>query len=218
MNDHREMREALGAYVLGRLDPPERHAVEEHLQHCPSCRDEVADLAALPPLLGRLRPDEAAADLAASPVDVLESVLGSIARERRRLRAGLWAWRGAAAAAVIGLLFVWQPWPDGDLEQPVKARAQAVAAAANATDGIVDAYAWEWGTTVQVDVRDLPTRDGYVIWAVSEDGVRQQAGAWGPTATNQARVRGASAIQRDDLQRVEVTDAAGELLLIFPFG
>jgi anti-sigma factor RsiW len=44
----------VGAYVLGALVPAEREAFERHLAECAICRDEVADLAVLPGLLGRL--------------------------------------------------------------------------------------------------------------------------------------------------------------------
>lgn len=43
-----------GVYVLGALLPSERDAFERHLGECGICRDEVADLAVLPGLLGRL--------------------------------------------------------------------------------------------------------------------------------------------------------------------
>jgi hypothetical protein len=44
----------VGAYVLGALVPAEREAFEKHLADCVICRDEVAELAVLPGLLGRI--------------------------------------------------------------------------------------------------------------------------------------------------------------------
>jgi hypothetical protein len=44
----------VGVYVLGALAPAERDAFERHLGDCAICRDEVAELAVLPGLLGRL--------------------------------------------------------------------------------------------------------------------------------------------------------------------
>jgi anti-sigma factor RsiW len=44
----------IGVYVLGALAPAERDAFERHLGECASCREEVAELAVLPGLLGRL--------------------------------------------------------------------------------------------------------------------------------------------------------------------
>jgi Putative zinc-finger len=49
-----------GAYVLGALTPAEREAYEHHLADCASCREEVAELAVLPGLLGRI--DDAAVE------------------------------------------------------------------------------------------------------------------------------------------------------------
>ncbi|MCK9896208.1 anti-sigma factor [Frankia sp. AgB32] len=46
---------ALGAYVLGALDPAERSELEIHLAGCAVCRAELASLAGLPGLLSRLR-------------------------------------------------------------------------------------------------------------------------------------------------------------------
>jgi hypothetical protein len=44
----------VGAYVLGALSPGERDAFEKHLGECAICREEVAELAVLPGLLGRI--------------------------------------------------------------------------------------------------------------------------------------------------------------------
>ena len=44
----------VGAYVLGALVPAEREAFEKHLAGCAICREEVAELAVLPGLLGRI--------------------------------------------------------------------------------------------------------------------------------------------------------------------
>jgi hypothetical protein len=45
------VREELGAYVLGRLEPDEREAVSAHLGTCTQCAAEYARLAQLPALL-----------------------------------------------------------------------------------------------------------------------------------------------------------------------
>ncbi|MEV4252687.1 zf-HC2 domain-containing protein, partial [Spirillospora sp. NPDC049652] len=58
MTDCGEVRTALGVYVLGAIDPPERARVDGHLTSCPACRDELAALAGLPALLGRVDPGQ----------------------------------------------------------------------------------------------------------------------------------------------------------------
>ncbi len=40
---HDEAAELLGAYALNAVDPPERAAIEAHLEGCPRCRAEVND-------------------------------------------------------------------------------------------------------------------------------------------------------------------------------
>ena len=52
----------LGAYVLEALDATDTRTVQEHLCDCWACRAELAELAVLPELLGRVTADEVIAD------------------------------------------------------------------------------------------------------------------------------------------------------------
>ena len=55
MSSCREIRQALGVYVLGAIDPAERAQVDEHLATCPDCREELASLAGLPAMLRKVQ-------------------------------------------------------------------------------------------------------------------------------------------------------------------
>lgn len=44
LSEHLQLRDLLGPYVMGVLGPEEERQVEEHLEGCPSCREEVRDL------------------------------------------------------------------------------------------------------------------------------------------------------------------------------
>lgn len=216
-DEHARQREALGAYVLGGLDRTERRTVEAHLDVCDSCSQEVARLAGLPALLARLTREEAEVGLLAGPPPAVESLVRGVARTRARERRRLVRWRAAtAAAALVAAVAVAATWPDPEPDRVVAAAEPAVAAA-SATEGTAAALEWDWGTTVEIDLTGLPQRPVYQLMAVASDGRRQQAGVWGATDTHSARVRGASAIQRDDLDRVEVTDDSGEVLVTFDF-
>ena len=68
--DCRDIRHALGVYVLGAIDPAERSVVDVHLSTCPDCREELAGLAGLPALLRRIPVGEAQ-QLADDDVDEL---------------------------------------------------------------------------------------------------------------------------------------------------
>ena len=107
MSSCREIRQALGVYVLGAIDPAERAQVDEHLAHCPDCREELASLAGLPAMLRkvpmveaeRLAAPDAEPDVPEMPSEeMLPSLVARTTNVRRIHR-----WRGAlaAAAAVI---------------------------------------------------------------------------------------------------------------------
>jgi hypothetical protein len=74
-------REAIGAYVLGALDPDEAAAVRAHLAACPSCADELAALAELPDLLALAGGAHAATSEPLAPA-FEERLLDSVARAR----------------------------------------------------------------------------------------------------------------------------------------
>lgn len=205
------VRTELGAYVLGALEPVDRHRVEGHLADCRSCREELSELSVMPVLLDRLSAEEAMASY-----EGVDRLLGGVSERssaveregyERALRRWRWTTSLAAAAAAILALLLWMPWE----EPPDRLVASVVplTTTSQAVEGTVAAYAWEWGTTVELDVASLPPADAYAVWAISEAGHRERAGTWGPTAHAGARVRGASAIPRDQLARVEVTDLDG---------
>lgn len=115
MNDCTDVRTALGSYVLGSLDAGERARVETHLADCPACRDELAGLAGLPAMLGRV--DERQLEqIAGPPPELLEGLLARAAERRRGPlgrpgrgggRAARWAPLAAAACLLlaVGVLF-----------------------------------------------------------------------------------------------------------------
>jgi hypothetical protein len=107
-----QIREELGGYVLGALEPAEREAVAAHLARCPECAVEHARIAALPALLAHAD----GLEIPTAPHAVEERVLDEIARERgasRRTRRPRRRWipswvggralvAGALAGAVLG--------------------------------------------------------------------------------------------------------------------
>lgn len=211
-DDHRELRESLGAYALGSLEPEERTAVDAHLATCGSCREELAALAPLPGLLQHV---DAAADHVEVPPGFSEAVMARIgaaeAATRRRLR----LWQGVAVAACMALLAVLVVTA-GVFEDPPSGRQlalQTVAADAEAVQGQATAYEWAWGTTVQLELNDLPDREDFRVVAVDDRANRQPMGGWTATDGNAVRWRGGSGIATPSLARVEVTDGDGRVVL-----
>ena len=120
-----QLREDLGGYVLGALEPDEAARVRAHLDSCPGCAAAYRELARLPELLDLSAGLEPAA--LRPPPGLEERLLDEVAREserpRRRLprprRPGAWGRRAGlaggvaalAAAAVIGVVVLGD---DGD--------------------------------------------------------------------------------------------------------
>jgi predicted anti-sigma-YlaC factor YlaD len=106
----REIKQALGVYVLGAIDPVERAQVDQHLATCADCREELAGLAGLPAMLRKVpfieaerlaaAEQEPAFAEAPSP-EMLPSLVARTANVRRIRR-----WRGLAAAAAVALVAV----------------------------------------------------------------------------------------------------------------
>src|SRR5579863_5867500 len=103
----REIRQALGVYVLGAIDPAERARVDEHLATCHECREELASLAGLPAMLRkvpiveaeRLAALEHDPELAGVPsAQMLTSLIARTANVRRIHR-----WRTIATAAAVAI-------------------------------------------------------------------------------------------------------------------
>jgi anti-sigma factor RsiW len=76
------VREELGGYTLGALEPAEREAVEEHLAQCRDCAAEQRRLAGLPALLAHAE----GLEIPEPPAAVQERVLDRIAQERGAAR------------------------------------------------------------------------------------------------------------------------------------
>jgi hypothetical protein len=101
MSEHPEIRDLLGPYVMGTLEPYEEREIEDHLEGCASCREEAQEL--------RLA-HEGLADLAystgAPPEDLKARVVAGIPRRVASRRIPTWVAAVAAAFCVLAVLAV----------------------------------------------------------------------------------------------------------------
>ena len=184
--DCREARRALGVYVVGAIDPAERAVVDLHLSGCLACREELAGLAGLPALLGRVPradaellalDDEGLRALDEPSPELLQSLLRQVAARRKARR-----WRAvvaAAAAVVIGLA------TGAAITHLVGGRAASTAtetaSASNSVTGVtavVDYSAAGNETNMQVHVRGIPWGTTCDFWVVTSGGHRSWAASW----------------------------------------
>ncbi|AEA22923.1 anti-sigma factor family protein [Pseudonocardia dioxanivorans] len=215
MTDDDPFRIELGSYLLGSLSPAEHAAVDRHLLTCAECRAEIASLAPLPGLLGRLTVEEAHEGLVAPPEDLLRRTLDAVRTERRAERRHVRRWQvltaAAAVAAVVGVGVATVPSMVGGPENVAMAAAAGIGAS-----GTGALSARTWGTSLHLELAGLPAAAAYQAYAMSRDGRTEVAATWGATPSGRAVVDGATAIQRADLAEVEIRTVDGRALLTMP--
>jgi anti-sigma factor RsiW len=164
---------ALGAYVLGALEPVERQQVEEHLRGCPACAAELEGYRSLPGLLDLVRPE----DLLPVPVtpspDLFARTAAAAARadRPRTLRARTWALVAAAVLAVLGIGAGITVWATGPGEQTASATSGPVRVDVTASPA-------REGSAIEVTVAGLRPGETCRIVAVASDGHRYDGGSW----------------------------------------
>ena len=199
LTDCGDIRRALGVYVVGAIDPAERATVDAHLPRCPDCREELAGLAGLPALLGRV-PKEDAERLALgtdepeeAPAELLDSLLRQVAARRRARR-----WRGIAAAAAAAIIAVGGGVVGGALmshsnSSPTQVTAE-LARGSNPATGVTAAVyyrpagtsgAMASETAMQVGVTGIPDGTHCKFWLTTASGQHLWVADWTVNAAAQ---------------------------------
>ncbi|MQA86114.1 MAG: anti-sigma factor [Streptosporangiales bacterium] len=224
-----ELRQTLGVYVLGAIDTAERAELDGHLAECPTCRDELAGLAGLPALLGRVSEDQLYAT-APPGGPLLDRVLAQVTAERRRTRTRRRALSAAAAAVVavglaggaVGLFRAAAPdAPERPGNPPAAAPAPSISASnpGSRVSGAVALTPKAWGTAVTVQLSGLPNYSQCQLVAVGRDDQRDVAASWKVNYYgDKATFNGSTAIAADDLTGFEVVGDGGKRLLVIPVG
>jgi anti-sigma factor RsiW len=192
-----DIRQSLGVYVIGAIDPAERAVVDAHLSTCQDCRDELAGLAGLPALLGRVPREDAERlaldgaelrDLEEPPAELLDSLLRRIAERRRTRR-----WRGVVAAAAAAVIAVGGGIGGGVLishghgathasvravQPPAPDLVRGGNPATNVTAAVYYFPTRQSGTAMQVQVSGI--RDGTYckLWLTTKSGRHLLVGGW----------------------------------------
>ena len=188
----RDIRQALGIYIVGAIDPAERAVVDIHLGTCPDCREELAGLAGLPALLGRVPASEAERLILHSddlqdpqpPPELLNSLLRRVAERRTSRR-----WSGILAVAAAIVIAVAGGAVGARIVAP-GGQASSGAAATPVTETVTHANlrtgvsaivrysSRSWGTQMDVLVAGVPGGTACQLVVVDASGRKSQAGGW----------------------------------------
>ena len=181
----REIRQLLGVYVVGAIDPAERSLVDTHLDTCRDCREELSGLAGLPALLGRVPLAEAQRlvgegsaipEMAEPPAEILNGLLERVAARRRvrrwrsvlALAAAVAIAAGAAAGAVSALKPATAP-----------ASADMVSGTSAGVAAQISYSPTQWGGTVMhVGVLGAAPGTHCTFWVIGPGGTRSVAATW----------------------------------------
>jgi anti-sigma-K factor RskA len=162
MATNHEPHDLAPGYALGVLDEREREAFEEHLEHCESCRGELASLGDAATALAF------AAEGPAPPAELRERVVAAARDEGRKVVPLRRRWTPLSVAAIAGaaaLALGLGLWATLGTDSPTN-RAQRVALQGKVGTLEVD----EHGEAL-LTVRDLdpaPAGKTYEIWVIDE--------------------------------------------------
>lgn len=214
---HGEMRERLGAYALGDDDPAERAEVQDHLEGCPACRAELAELLPLRDRLAGVHPDRLA-ELPVPPPGLRDAVLSRVAAEstggpevsaRRRGLAGL-----VAAAVLTGLV---GGYAAGWLTRPAVEDLPEETVAVQVVDADITASAdvvpHSWGVEVQMVGAGFTAGERYSVSVRRADGAPEPAGAFLGVGRGELVCNLNSAVLRQDATGFEVLDSDGDVVV-----
>lgn len=202
-----EVTVSLGAYVVGSLEFDERASVSTHLEQCPACHEQFAELESLPGLMSRLSVDDVLVTPSPPPSGLYARLTDRLRHNRRRTtrRRLLAAAAGLVTLAGAGVgIGVWQ---SGSSTPPV------YVAAAGPVHMSVTLTAQASGTGIAVRVSGLPREEHCRLLAVARDGTTVLAGEWTATYAGEARVTGSTGIDRSWLDHLVLLGDGGRHLV-----
>ena len=224
--DCSEIRQSLGVYVVGAIDPAERAIVDAHLPHCLDCREELAGLAGLPALLGRVPLADAERlalgdeELEEAPAELLDALLQQVSSRRRARR-----WRGVTAAAAAAIIAIGGGGLAGGIlmahrhASPSTQEVSYLVRGSNPATHVTAAvyYSSEGaatGTKMQVQVTGIRNGTHCEFWATTRSGQHLLVGSWtvnGYEASNWYNASTSMAIGQ--LSSFDISGTGGRMLV-----
>lgn len=218
MREHPPFEQWDAAYVLGALCVEDRHAYEDHLSTCATCRAAVAELAAIPGLLATVPKDavpqlleEPGPDGGPQPSPDRLPALQHLAHRVRRRR---W-WRTAAASAATASALLLAPLLQAAGGPALTAQLSPSPGTRLSAEARLTAE--QWGARIALDCRypagSAPTAE-YELYLTDRRGRTTLVSTWDEGPGSTAQVVATTATRVADIARIDVRKAAsGDVVL-----
>lgn len=220
-DQHRTVREMLGAFVLGHLTAAEETAVRAHVDGCPDCRRDVAEIAPLAHELSVVDLHHVLGLHTPSP-DLGQRIHMAVARERHRRnqvtrrRHVLLTAAAVAAVLLVGGIGV---GIGHNIAKPATLTAAAPIESvdvtsrldrAQATAGVI---AHTWGIEIKLEAVGLRPGSPYAVVVMTRDGQTRSAGAFVGTGDQVMNCNLNTDVLRPNAVGFRVLDEDGQTVL-----
>jgi hypothetical protein len=208
-----ERHRDVGAYALGVLDEAEAFRFEDHLMECPKCAAHVTEFGPVTRqmMLYRRATPRVVHPMAQPGPQLLNRLLGEVAvRHRARRRRVLYAVAASVVLAVGGPALALAAGGDSGQTASIEATDARSGVWAQVTTEDED-----WGTQVELKVKDEAGPRACHLVAVSRNGEEETVTGWNATghATSDDTMMGSSTFHADQIDHYEVRTAGGEHLV-----
>ncbi|MEU0943628.1 zf-HC2 domain-containing protein [Streptomyces canus] len=208
-----ERHRDVGAYALGVLDEAEAFRFEDHLMECPKCAAHVTEFGPVTRqmMLYRRATPRVVHPMAQPGPQLLNRLLGEVAtRHRARRRRLLYAVAASVVLTVGGSSLAMTAGGDATRTTSIEATDTRSGVWAQVTTEDED-----WGTQVELKVKDESGPRACHLVAISQDGKEETVTGWNATghATGDNTMMGSSTFHADQIDRYEVRTSGGEHLV-----
>ncbi|EDY58767.2 MULTISPECIES: zf-HC2 domain-containing protein [Streptomyces] len=208
-----ERHRDVGAYALGVLDEAEAFRFEDHLMECPQCAAHVTEFGPVTRqmMLYRRATPRVVHPMAQPGPQLLGRLLDEVAtRHRARRRRLLYAVAASVVLTVGGSSLAMTAGGDAARTSSIEATDARSGVWAQVTTEDED-----WGTQVELKVKDESGPRACHLVAISQDGKEETVTGWNATghATGDNTMMGSSTFHADQIDRYEVRTSGGEHLV-----
>lgn len=210
-----ERHRDVGAYALGVLSEADAFRFEDHLMECPRCAAHVTEFGpvARQMMLYRRATPRTVHPLTRPGPRLLDRLLGEVASRHRASRRRLWyALAASVALAVAGTGLTTMAGGAAEADGGVRVTATDARSGVWARLTAADA---DWGSDVELQVRDAAGPRACHLVAVGRDGSEQTVASWSAPGhdTRPNTLRGGAALHTDQIDHYEVRTSTGEHLV-----